>query len=252
MKLPFLGSSMDKVLVFDVWGDFAHFRKYYTTTSPLSFSVPPRTALAGLISAIIGLDKDEYLKYFSKDQASIGLRIINPIKKVRMGENLINTKDLKLFRLVKKRGHEPRTQVRFEFIKDAKYRVYFYHKDDKVYQNLKEKLEQHKCVYVPCLGLSEHIANFKPVGEGEYGIKRKDGNGYIQIDSVVPKKHIVNSKVDFEDEREYFSVLLPAEMDADRTVTEYEEVLFERKGMSIKAQVDHYWKLDNDERILFL
>ncbi|MFB3896899.1 MAG: CRISPR-associated protein Cas5, partial [bacterium] len=30
-----------KILVFDIWGDLGHFRKFYTTTSPLSFSFPP-------------------------------------------------------------------------------------------------------------------------------------------------------------------------------------------------------------------
>lgn len=49
---------MDKMLVFDVWGDYAHFRRFYTTTSPLSFPIPPRTALCGLIGAIIGLEKE--------------------------------------------------------------------------------------------------------------------------------------------------------------------------------------------------
>ena len=97
---------MDKILVFDVWGEYAHFRKYYTTTSPLSFSIPPRTAISGLMGAIIGLSKDEYLKYFSKEQAQIAVRILNPIKKVRLAENLINTKD-DYFIPIKKGAHGP-------------------------------------------------------------------------------------------------------------------------------------------------
>jgi CRISPR-associated protein Cas5h len=56
-----------KVLVFDVWGEFGHFRKHYTTTSPLTYSIPPRTAIAGMIAAIEGFGKDEYLQYFSKE-----------------------------------------------------------------------------------------------------------------------------------------------------------------------------------------
>ena len=52
-----------KCLVFDIKGDYGHFKKYYTTSSPLTFSIP-RTTVSGMIGALIGLDKEEYLKYF--------------------------------------------------------------------------------------------------------------------------------------------------------------------------------------------
>ena len=51
-----------KCLVFDIKGDYGHFKKYYTTSSPLTFSIPPRTTVSGMIGALIGLDKEEYLK----------------------------------------------------------------------------------------------------------------------------------------------------------------------------------------------
>jgi CRISPR-associated protein Cas5h len=44
-----------KVLVFDITSDYAHFRKPYTTTSALTYSVPPRTAIVGLVGNIIGV-----------------------------------------------------------------------------------------------------------------------------------------------------------------------------------------------------
>jgi len=52
-----------KVLVFDIWGDYGHFRKFYTTTSPLTFSFPPPPTIAGILGAIYGTDKktNEYL-----------------------------------------------------------------------------------------------------------------------------------------------------------------------------------------------
>jgi CRISPR-associated Cas5-like protein len=64
--------TMTRVLVFEVWGEYGHFRKHYTTTSPLTFSIPSRTALTGLLGAIIGLSKEEYLGHFRCKQAQIG------------------------------------------------------------------------------------------------------------------------------------------------------------------------------------
>jgi len=45
-----------KVLVFDVSSDYAHFRQPYSTTSSLTYAIPPRTAIFGLIGAILGID----------------------------------------------------------------------------------------------------------------------------------------------------------------------------------------------------
>ena len=43
-------------VMFDCSSDMALFRKPYTTTSSVSFAFPPPSAIAGLVSAIIGLD----------------------------------------------------------------------------------------------------------------------------------------------------------------------------------------------------
>ena len=78
-----------KVLIFDIWGDFGHFRKFYTTSSPLSFSFPPPPTIAGILGAIYGTDKfkNEYLRVFNYKNCRIALKILNPIKKIRMLEN---------------------------------------------------------------------------------------------------------------------------------------------------------------------
>lgn len=101
-----------KCLVFDIWGEYGHFRKFYTTSSPLTFSIPPRTTICGIIAAIIGLDKDEYLNHFSKAKANIAIQLNNPINKTRISYNLINTKTAKMYSKIK-----DRTQVTFELLK---------------------------------------------------------------------------------------------------------------------------------------
>ena len=66
-------------LIFKLQGDFAHFKRHYTTTSPLSFDFPPRTVLSGLVGAILGLskypqDSNYYLKFFKKQDAHFGVK----------------------------------------------------------------------------------------------------------------------------------------------------------------------------------
>lgn len=238
---------MENVLIFDVWGDYAHFHKYFTTTSPLSFPFPPRTVLCGLIAAIIGIHRDEYLSFFKKSAANIALKIINPVKKMIVSKNLINTAG-DTFILLKKRGHEPRTQIRFELMKDVKYRIYFNHSDVKIQQKCKNFLIAHKSFYTPYLGLSEYLSNFSYVAEKK--TESKTAGEFVEITSIIPTSLI--EQVDFEESKEYLTTTIPAEMDTKRIVTEYEEVLYERNGKEIKAKLNSYWELDDNERICFL
>jgi len=242
--------EMEKVLIFDIWGDYGHFRKFYTTSSPLTFSIPPRTSLCGLLGAIVGLGKNEYLYYFSKKDAKIALKLLHPIKKTRLGINLINTKG-NYWTLIRKSGHEPRTQIRTEFIRDAKFRVYVFHVDEKIHETLKDNLSQHKSFYTPSLGLSELLCNFFYVGE--FGVSER-GEEKSEINSVVPISGLVQRRdnIEFEPGKKYFKEKLPIEMTSERVVTEYGEVIYEAEGKSIMAIPKKFWELENGERIIFL
>lgn len=234
----------ERVLVFDVWGDYAHFRKNYSTSSPLTYSFPPRTALSGLIGAIAGFDKADYFRYFLRDGANIGCKILVPVKKVRIAGNLINTSNAVGMHLIKNRS-----PTRFEFVKDPRYRIYFWHSDEEIYDNLKSLLINHQSVYTPCLGLSQLICNFSFVGE--FGLKRM-GEELQTIDSVVPGQCLISTE--FEERKEYFSEVMPGVMGENRVVIDYNEILFERNGKGIKAKAKDLWEVENDEpeRIIFL
>lgn len=234
---------MEKVLVFDVWGEYAHFRKYFTTTSPLTFSLPPRTALCGLMGAILGYSKETYLMHFPRKDAGFSVGLLNPVKKVLFSENLIDTDSLKRMHVI--RQH---TRIKFEFLKDPKFRIYFSHSDPEIYSAAREMLSHHRCVYTPCLGLSEHIANFSYVGE--YPVRRIETTDEISIGSAIPKDQVLS--VRFEPGKVYMTETLPNEMAADRTVHDYQQFMFERNCKPIFASVNYYYELGSDDRILFM
>ncbi len=238
----------ERFLIFDIRGDYAHFKKYYTTSSPLTFSIPPRTALIGLISAIIGIDKDKYLDVMTKDRAKIAVRVMSLIKKVRMTQNLINTKD-GYWIPVKRGRHEPRTQIRFEYLKDPHFRIYFQHTDDGIYKSLKENLETHRSVYTPYLGISELIADFTFISESTIS-EKLDGKEFIDIHTVIPLDK--ETKIELEHGKKYFKERIPIEMLPKRIVTEYRDVLYEIEGNTIKAKVKDAIKLDNGDVITIL
>jgi CRISPR-associated protein Cas5h len=196
-----------------------------------------------MIGAVIGLGKDEYLKHLSKSNSSIAVRIMCPIKKTRVAENLIDTKTADLMSRIKNR-----TQIRFELLKDVKYRIYFSHSSEEIYSKLHSILKEHKSVYTLCLGLSEHIANYEFIGEMEALSEISDSKK--EIHSIILEKELL--EINFEKGKEYFSETVPLDMLPDRVVIEYGKILFERNANSILANVNNLWRLENGEGIVFM
>lgn len=234
-----------KFIIFDFWSMYGHFKKPYTTSSPLTFSVPPRTSVAGIIAAIGGIDKKTYIRYFTKNKADIAIAVKNPIKKVRLGINLLNFNDS----MTKIEGKNP---TRVEFLKDPKYRIYFSHNDEEIYNSIKSHILKHTSIYTPTMGLSENIANFKYVGEYKASYEPKSED-YIEVNSVIPLKRVKPGEIRFDYNHEYFTETLPLELDENRQVLDYGEILFEKSGNKIFGVfLESIYLKDIGERIIVL
>lgn len=241
-----------KILVFDIFGDYGHFRKFYTTSSPLTFSFPPPSTIAGILGAIYGVGKNEYLEVFSLDRCKIGIKIVNPVKKVRMGINLINTKDnfwSPVIKITPKSKHEPRTQIRTEFLKEPYYRIYLAHENEGIFQALASLLKEHKSIYTVSLGLSELLADFKFVGE--YESEQKSVNEFVELQTPVIESELIKNGLEIETDKKYFKEKMPIKMNQERIVEKYDDVIFEPDGKTIKAKVKNYYRLENGENITF-
>lgn len=231
-----------KALVFDIKGDYGHFRKFYTTSSPLTFSIPPRTTVCGMIGALIGLDKEEYLDYFKKEDAKIAIQILSPINKTRLSTNLIDTKTAKMYSKI-----DNRTQVTYELLKNPSYRIYFSHSNETVYNKVKSYLEANKSYYTLSLGLSQFIAEYEY--KGEVNLQHISKDEFTYIDTVV--RFNEKLEVQLENNKEYFKDNMQNEMNNQRVVTEYIKVLLERNGKPIKCKIDYYLS-SNGDKIVFL
>ncbi|MCS6809538.1 MAG: type I-B CRISPR-associated protein Cas5b [Bacteroidota bacterium] len=229
----------NKALVFDIFGDYAHFRRYYTTMSPLTFSVPPGTALRGMLGAILGIDREVAPEHFH--DVELSLRILNPIKKVTIPINYIQVESSSHFSRYP--AHKP---TNIEFVKDPTYRVYVRTSNTTTYTTLHEKLSRHESVYTLSFGISEALANFTFVGE--FDIQPID-TGTLGIDSMIPIEyvHALPSTGDLQ----CFTEKLPMKMLNNREVIEYREFLFERTGTRLLLNIPQGVQLSNGERIVF-
>lgn len=238
-----------KILVFDIWGEYAHFKKIYATTSALSYVVPPKTSIYGYIGAILGLEKEDniYLNSFQNKQCLIGISVRSPIVMQRLGINL-------KAELGRKKEGDPPKPTMMEFVHRPHYRLYVHHSDSTIYDALKLSIMEKRCVFTPTLGLANLVSNFKFVGE--YDTEKSISTKTIEIHSVIAKKQFLafDSSI-FEDTEQNFSIveqsMYALEMDTDRNVTERDDILLERKCNPILAQVKEYYTVNGENIILF-
>jgi CRISPR-associated protein Cas5h len=240
-----------KILAFDMWGDYGHFRKFYTTTSPLTFSFPPPPTIAGILGAISGTNKNtnEYLKVFGSDKCKIALRILKPVKKVRMGLNLLETKGTNLKLPMSDKNLAPRTQIRTEFLKDANFRVYVGHEDCDIFNKISESIEKHKSFYTISLGLSELLADFKYFDV--YNAENRTDGETVELVTAFTAANMITNSLEVETGKKYFREKMPIIMNQNRVVEQYDDVIFEPDGKTIRARVKIYYKLKNGENIAF-
>ena len=91
-----------KVLIFDLEGPFAHFRKYYTNSSSLTYLFPPRTVIIGLIAGLLGLPSERhtrnlneiYYEKFNKDKCLVAVSLRTRVRRMMQTVNYIMTTSL--------------------------------------------------------------------------------------------------------------------------------------------------------------
>lgn len=241
--------KIDKLLVFDMWGDYGHFRRGYTTTSALTYPFPPKSTLIGTIGGILGLpnekENNNYYKLLKTENIKLSLRILNPIKKIIIKENLVNTKKednplyFKYGLISRSKG---RSQIPLEFIKAPSYRIYVWI-NNKYLERLKEFLEEHKSFYTPYFGITECIANFRLVKFFEKNeiVEIKSKNGVYEIDSVIPIP-AVEGKIIIERNIPYGVIKTPLFINEKRETEDYCEFVYNEIGnptdnrMPLKAE----------------
>jgi CRISPR-associated protein Cas5h len=243
------------VIVFDLLADFGHFKVPYTTTSPLTLPVPSRTAIFGLIGAVAGLDKKDYLSHFQGEVCKIALGVKRPVKKIHISENLVNTKNVgaaNMFARMNSRKTAPHSPTRIEFLKEPGYRLYFHHRDRVLFDTVCTRLENHRTEYTISLGISECLANFEYIGR--YAAESIENNpDFVELNSILPLQSLTcSANLALETDNYLIRVHLPLEMKPDRELVKTGEFLVEANGGIIKVRLSSYHRISPlNENIMF-
>jgi len=187
------------------------------------------------VGAILGLPKNENLRYLGDKEALFGLEIRNPLRMGYFSLNLVDTKNNPTFRPLAKNPH---TQMRYEFIRAPRYRISFSHRD--LGPKLASLIARRETVYTPCLGLAWMIAW---VGDGVRVERAEEETGVAQGSYVsLVRSDDVDSDISWDDDGVYQRIRMPAEMQPDREVTRYQEYIIETTGRSIRTKLKRHWR----------
>lgn len=217
-----------KMIAFDASSTLAQFRKNYTTTSALTFSIPPPSAIRGLVGSILGLSYPEAVQVLGS--CRFGIQILSPIRKSRIMTNYINTKLGITPVLIKK---TPRIQVRVEYVYEPRYRIYVESTDDALLSRIADMIKSHQTIYTPYLGTASCIAKIDWVGTFE-GSKTQP-TGVCNVLTVVPRQWVQRMKV--TPGQRYMFERVPLMVDANRVPTKYIDLVFDAGGRPVTAEI---------------
>lgn len=253
-----------RVLTFDLVGKMAHFRKYYANNTAMSFSVPPRTTLMGVLAAILGLPRDSYYEALAGQRLRLGVGVRAPLKKSFHRLNFLKVEGSR--DLDGSKGH---IQLPFEVVTgydltrdSVRYRVYVAPtaEGQVVFDQLVAQLTTGGG---PHFALSLGTANFSAALENiQLHEQARPGSSAAveEFHSTVPTARIAKlpstlaggAAVSLEEE------LLPADFAGNhqRELTAMNRVLFSTDGQPLRVQVSgDYLELHEHgelQRLLFL
>lgn len=258
-----------EIISFDVGGKTAHFRKYYANNTALSYTVPPRTTLMGLLAAILGRERDTYYKELASDRLRIGVRVLTPLKKTFHRLNYLSIKtlgDVAKDNLGDFTGRNGRIQTPVELVTGfdlsrdfVQYRVFLAADTEggNVFEEIKKALVEKRSHYSLNLGVANSLASIKNI-RFFFDVLEVSTTQVIDIHSAIASEYITFP----EDEMSNFNLeeeLLPLDFmdNHNRELKNLGRFLFSNNGQPFKAKVScPFFQLNteggNSENIFFL
>lgn len=206
------------IISFRLWGDYALFKKPWCNRDQQSYLVPTKTSISGMVGAILGYGKKEYLEKVPPDDMRVGIRLRKKIGKELLGYNFMQSANLKS--KTKKfsnpyrnpPGKGMRSPTRLEMLKNPDYRVFIHFENEDIFRDFSNYLKEDKYVFPPFLGQNNLFGNIGNVKMEE--LELKDLNS---VNSVVPSELVevleLNGKI--------YNERIPVKMKTDRSSPEF-------------------------------
>ncbi|MGI6414014.1 MAG: CRISPR-associated protein Cas5 [Syntrophomonadaceae bacterium] len=250
------------VLAFHLCGKMAHFRKYYSNSSALSYWVPPRTTIIGILAGLLGMERDSYYESFSLEECQIGLALCSPLKKTMQKMNLLMVKSSN--DLNGSADYHSQTATEFVIPWDLvngflDYKVWVHHENKAIHNALLKILSPKNEHYYQSKGIALALGSAQNLGWIEteqiyHGEPLRDAEEKLHISSIVAAKDLTHLEVATDRTYNYLREDLPLEFDRERKLTAKGKgnFIINANGTGIWGSADNLVQLENGEVIAWM
>jgi CRISPR-associated protein Cas5h len=229
------------VVGFKLRADFGHFSHPATIYSSLTYPVPPKTAVMGMIGAIMGLD--DYL-FLNRMRYSVTVKNISGKRNFCFN----GVKDALSQLTFEKAGQgfgKGRKQFYRELLIDPEYTVFcdFSGVEGDFAERFVMHLKEKKALYPVYMGINLCLADFEYIGVFE--AKACSGEA-VMIDSMVP----LESAFEIEPGKNYTDIRMATTVSEGRIFGGFRDYLVETTGEAIRCKGIDYTEL-GDEKVIF-
>lgn len=254
-----------RATAFEIHGYLAHFRRIYSTSTSLTYPFPPRTTIAGMLGAILGLDYEDCwdpntpLNFLSKS-VLIGVIIKNRIRSFIQTENRLFTKSEGVPLILRLRGLGGYTQTSMEILtgeaSDKKltpvsYRIIVASDNNDLIAEIDRAIRYSRMRNPISLGSAQMLGYVNYVSSG---FVEKHGPGKYRIHSVIPVDVIQEfSPEDLVGVDVGFIDMVPVDMTPSRECIRARDYIY-FFGRPLNVRVKHAYKyspMDGSEETYF-
>lgn len=253
--------DIDQIISFTLCGKFAHFRKFYTNSSSLSYMIPPRTVVIGILASVLKIPRDEYYELFDEAKCKISVSVFPgiTIRKQTQSMNYLHTKYFNLITKRNTKGVAQHSQCTLELLMspeddNIKYCIYIGHfSDNATFRELERHFADNDFGYGIYLGQRQFrgfiedfhvITDFKQLTDSEY------------LDTICTEENWMDFQTD--DNLRIISEQMPihfrkavGKKQVGREPSMVRRVYFESSGKRIKGSFKKCYLLENDRYISF-
>ena len=263
-ELPTVHTPPERCLSFSVSAPFAHFRKIETSSTRLSYGIPPRTTVNGMLAAMLGLEVNSYYQLFDLTNSAISIGVETPLREISMPIKHRNTdpdemKSISGGGLTLEHEKHPskidngkvHQRVAHTMLRDVTYRINVWLSSESHYTELRKMLEAGESYYTPSLGLSECLASIKY--HGEFTPTSVNNDGPVEVDSAIPSSA---GSIEVQTDTQLTTEQVPAEMEqvnetfVTRRTTAYTAYQYREDAQPLPVRTDHAATVD-DQTVIF-
>jgi len=232
------------VVAFTLSAKFGHFLRAEANANGVTYPIPPRTALLGLVGAVLGFEKDRVQQELADANLAVGGQLP---KRFWHKTNVRKDPPAPLpFRIKKTEKGTSSAQRNFRFPQEwlwkPRFRIWAALPEPR-HAELASRLREHRWHFTPCMGLSEMLADLTEVVE-ETAVQLPAGIHRPQ--SVAPQKAVeVDLAVACSEQRTLQALRMPAAVTADR-VFAHKAYWVEINGQPFPARTAAAWQCGAD------